>query len=90
MERKWSVILSLDVIYNERGATLIVTIILLFFVSQFILSIKMWHDNLYTSYSSLEVYYEQQAIDYLQKREVEEIISINEDQMNEPTTIDAE
>lgn len=90
MEGKWSVILSLGVIYNERGATLIVTIILLFFVSQFILSITMWHDNLYTSYRSLEVYYEQQAIDYLQKREIEEVFPTDEDQINEPTTIDDE
>lgn len=89
MEVKWSVILSLAPIYNERGATLIVTIILLFFVSQFILSIKMWHDNLYTSYSSLEVYYERQAVEYLQKKVITHELPI-EEMMNESPTIDDE
>lgn len=68
MVPKWSVILSLGIIQNERGATLIVTIILLFFISHFLFSIKLWHDSLYMNYNSLEVYYEKKVIQYLNNR----------------------
>lgn len=60
-------ILPLDIIQNERGVTLLATIILLFFVSLFLLSITLWHDSQYRNFNALETYYEQQAIDYMNR-----------------------
>ncbi len=68
MAPKWSVILLLGIIRSERGTTLIATIILLFFVSHFLLSIKLWHDSLYMNYNSLEMYYERKVLQYLSNR----------------------
>lgn len=78
MGRKWSVILSLDVIRNERGVTLIATIILLFFISHFLFSVKLWHDSLYRNYSSLEMYYEKKVLQYLNNRITENEMDIEE------------
>lgn len=72
-------ILQLDTIRNERGVTLVATIILLFFVSIFLFSIVMWHDSLYRNFNSLEIYYEKQTVDYMnrinEEQHAEEILA---------------
>lgn len=67
MVRGRSVTLRLVAIRNERGVMLVATIILLFFVSLFLLSIVMWHDSLYRNFNSLEVYYENQAVNHMNR-----------------------
>lgn len=62
-------ILKLEFIGNERGAMLAATIILLFFVSLFLFSIVMWHDNIYMQYASLEKYYEKRSIEVMKQGE---------------------
>lgn len=67
MAHERSVILRLVTIRNERGVTLLATIILLFFVSLFLFSIVLWHDSLYMNFNSLEVYYENRAENYMNR-----------------------
>lgn len=61
--------LRLGKIRNERGAMLVPTIILLFFVSLFLFSIVLWHDSLYRNYDSLETYYENEALEIMKQDE---------------------
>lgn len=71
-------ILRLVIIRNERGVTLVATIILLFFISLFLFSMLMWHDSLYRNFNALETYYENRAIDYMNMMIEEVDFSIEE------------
>lgn len=68
---------------NERGATLIATIILLFFISHFLLSVQLWHYSIYMNYSSLEVYYEKKVLQYLTNSIEKQEIQIQAPDLNE-------
>lgn len=83
-------ILPLDIIQNERGVTLLATIILLFFISLFLLSITLWHDSLYRNFNALETYYEQQAIDYMNRVFVETEYLIEESQSLDDLEVEAD
>ena len=59
--------MPLDLIRNEQGALLAMTIILLIFVSLFLFSIVLWHDSLYRNYDSLETYYENESVEIMKR-----------------------
>gem|GEM_PF-6739995 len=56
----------MELLKNERGVTLLLALVLLFFVSLFLFTFVSWHSNLYETYDSLGTIYEQSAITKMQ------------------------